>query len=350
MFRKDVYLDDEAWFNPRHWEGDVKINNSKRPWEVACHVAMNGRSSVVGLRDASASHRTFSYRLYLNWTQHRDLHDLIDRYRRLGSHVPEPMVWHVAESLAEAGLAMEGQVHGQAEDWAEIVHREAAPPRSRQAQLTHTRDIKPSNVFLDGPDPRNYPWYPKPLLGDFGLAFRTTQDDRFNPLWYNTGLGTPGFFAPEQKRWRDANTLQRSHNWKLGAKTNVYGVGVVLYCMVMNETRPKQPLWFTPGDGDDTLHITNPDPFDPAHVVNNYSTELTDLINDCLEFRPNDRPTFTEMWRYIQREIDDAPGQPDCALGMHNGTATGRQQVRQGVYPGQVKYTLQMTWDAAVAL
>ena len=43
----------------------------------------------------------------------------------------------------------------------------------------------------------------EPILGDFGLAFKTTPNDPNNPQWYNIGWGTDGFRAPEQMRWID---------------------------------------------------------------------------------------------------------------------------------------------------
>ena len=66
------------------------------------------------------------------------------------------------------------------------------------------------------------------MLGDFGLAFKTTPTDPNNPRWYDNGTGTEGFMAPEQLRYIDANTHGPLDEWKLGSKTNVYGIGVVL--------------------------------------------------------------------------------------------------------------------------
>lgn len=346
MFRKDAYLDDRLWFEPRFWKGDVLDDNAKRPWEIACHEAMTPTGNVVGLRHSQISHQTFSYRMYLEWAPHSDLETLIGGHRSAGSYVPEPMVWYVAERLAQAGRAMEGVMLHTPQPWDEIVHRQVALPGPCPTKLMSIRDLKPLNIFLGAPNPNDYYQYPKPLLGDFGLAFRTNQNDRFNPLWYNNRLGTPGFFAPEQTRWRDRNTLQKIHNWRLDHKTNVYGVGMVLYCMVMNRAAPDQPLWLSPGDGDGTLFVHNPHPTDPAYPANNYSTELTDLINRCLEFDPQNRPTFTVMYRYVRRQTGHGPGQPNLALGMRRGTATPVQQRAQATLHVQDKYRLGMALAA----
>ena len=62
--------------------------------------------------------------------------------------------------------------------------------------LICVRDLKPLNVFLDTPDPNRYHHYPKPVLGDFGLAFRTDANDHNNPRWYNDMCGTEGYWSP----------------------------------------------------------------------------------------------------------------------------------------------------------
>lgn len=63
-------------------------------------------------------------------------------------------------------------------------------------RLTHQhRDLKPGNVFLeemsaDNP-PSLYPDYDRPMLGDYGIAVRTDDDDVFNPRGYNNRMASP---------------------------------------------------------------------------------------------------------------------------------------------------------------
>lgn len=44
-------------------------------------------------------------------------------------------------------------------------------------------------------------------VGDFGLAFVTSQTDETNPSMRNS-TGTPGFMASEQREYRDSMTKQ----------------------------------------------------------------------------------------------------------------------------------------------
>lgn len=75
------------------------------------------------------------------------------------------------------------------------------------------RDLKPTNILIDE--------FNQPRITDFGLARRTQLDQRLTV----TGqiLGTPAFMAPEQAA--GASTT-------IGPKTDVYGVGAVLYFLL----------------------------------------------------------------------------------------------------------------------
>lgn len=74
------------------------------------------------------------------------------------------------------------------------------------------RDLKPSNVLFSD---RN-----EPLLVDFGLALLVGAGKRLTQT--GTVMGTPGYMAPEQ-----ALGLK-----DLDARTDVYGLGAVLYAML----------------------------------------------------------------------------------------------------------------------
>jgi serine/threonine protein kinase len=108
----------------------------------------------------------------------------------------------------------------------------------------------------------------------------------------------------------DRNDLTTIDNFKLSERTNVYGTGVILWCMVMNETDPKEPVWTVDPNDDDTLAVQ-----DPGGV---YSDKLKDLIRLCLRYYPKDRPTFTEMLDFIEEAM---AGPVDLSNGMMAGDA-----------------------------
>ena len=183
-------------------------------------------------------------------------------------------------------------------------------------------------MFLGAPDPDRYSLYPAPMLGDFGLAFKTTISDPNNPRWYNNGMGTQGFMAPEQLRYINAGTHRPLDEWKLHSKTNVFGIGVILWCLVTLDTAPRQPVWLHRGEDDTTLGL-NP----ATHPsVGRYSLPLRELIERCLSFRSNDRPSFREMLDIILRETQEGPGGPNRARGMRSGRAKQDTQAREAIW------------------
>ena len=98
------------------------------PYEVTCNEQLSaaaGTQKVVRIRfSLPPDALTCSYKMYLKWAPHRDLADVIDQFWNQNEHIPEPMIWYVAEALAECGLAMEqGGLDGPDADWDEIVHR-----------------------------------------------------------------------------------------------------------------------------------------------------------------------------------------------------------------------------------
>lgn len=172
-------------------------------------------------------------------------------------------------------------------------------------------------MFLDSAGNVPYFDYPKPLLGDFGFAFRTNPTDPHNPQWYNRGDGTRGFKAPEQSRWVDSNTQAAINVWPLLAATNVYGIGVTLRSLVALNREPRQPFWLGNGAQDQTLMLQTPG----VYPVDQYSQQLKNLINLCLSFNFAQRPTFDQILNTVRFNTNENPGFPNLARNMRSGNA-----------------------------
>ena len=86
---------------------------------------------------------------------------------------------------------------------------------AHEAQILH-RDLKPSNILIDA--------HGNAVVTDFGLAKFLDEENHPSKLTA-TGqvLGTPGYMAPEQ--------VNASN--KLGMTTDVYGLGAVLYYLLV---------------------------------------------------------------------------------------------------------------------
>ena len=107
----------------------------KMPYELSCHeelLAIPTLGNIVrvrnGIHRGLIDNRIQKYRAYLERSPYGDLADLIKLYAEAGEHIPEPMVWCVAESLAICGVAMQkGRTDPNLEEdmprWEEIVHR-----------------------------------------------------------------------------------------------------------------------------------------------------------------------------------------------------------------------------------
>lgn len=306
-------MDEYAWRDPKLWAGDVRQPTGRYPYELSCPNSLlniPGLNAVPVLREGLHAGlllpAVFAYRIYTEFSPHGDLGDLIEHYAHvLDKPIPEPMIWNVAESLALCGFAMEhGHINNRpgkidmAPNWRSIVHR----------------DLKPLNVLLNAPDPTLYPQYPHAVVTDFGLAFTTAGGDPTNPNWWNNDEGTPSFRAPEQRRFLDVDTLEPiDGDWRLGPWTNVYGIGLILYCLITLRQSPPGTLYL--GDGEDDERLKPPEDSSPSDT---YSPELRELVWQCLQFDDTERIEFQDMLREIRLHTNIA-ATPEHY--MRNGTA-----------------------------
>ena len=319
----------------RFWDGDLRVPASLTPWEIATHEAMLDiphLQHVVRLRESGRreliNHAERRFRLYIDWCPHGDLKSLIHTFEDAGRPVPEPLIWCIAEALAECAVAMaEGRVSnkgGPLEDWREVVHR----------------DIKPENIFLGFANPGRYPDYPKPLLGDFGLAFCTGTTDPHNPIWF-IGGGTESYTAPETCSFMDNDTRKIIPGAPMNQHTNVWAIGQVLAALVLREVYPEQPIWLGKGGDDELLYPPYLSMDDDDEKAGPYSAQLKALINACLVYTPGERPSaqalryqIGEHTREPLREGDRAAEPVQKAVGSADDEIRGPKRKRRKVDDG----------------
>lgn len=148
------------------------------------------------------------------------------------------------------------------------------------------------------------------------MVVRTEENDPLNPRFY-LEWGTPGFYPPEQREQVDYNGFTAIEDHPLSEKTNVYGVGLILWCLLHKTLKPKEPSWVGNPNNDRTLAINDPN--------NDWSYQLKDLITLCLQYHPNDRPTFDDILNWIDQAMS---GKRDLSDGMMAGDADDAAQAR----------------------
>lgn len=157
------------------------------------------------------------------------------------------------------------------------------------------RDIKPDNLLLTD-DVRDKPGVPTLKVVDFGIAKLAGKSGRTA-----TGmmLGTPAYMAPEQVAGRPPPSTA----------TDVFAIGEVLYELLAGERAyPSQAIHETVRA---KLRGELPDMKLPDHVPSR--DRVMALIVQCLERRPEDRPTLKAVKETLV-EIFPSNWRPSASL------------------------------------
>lgn len=132
---------------------------------------------------------------------------------------------------------------------------------AHQREVLH-RDLKPSNVLLGTGD--------QPRITDFGLA--TQLNAEVGASMTRAGLGTPGYYPPEQA----AGTRD-----KIGPSSDVYGMGGILYCLLT-----RNPPFTGATIPDIMRQVMESEPRPPRALNCAIPRDLETICLKCLEKEP----------------------------------------------------------------
>ena len=199
------------------------------------------------------------------------------------------MAYEDGESLAEvlASREAEGRPFTAADLLGVMVPVLEGLERVHAAGVLH-RDIKPSNILIRRRDGR-------PVLIDFGAAKQATA--RFSK---SQAPYTEGYAALEQVA--DAG--------RLGAWTDMYGVGAMMWRMVAGGKRPWEPPH--PVRVEQRSHAVVAGTEDPLPAASElgegrFPTELLEVIDRCLRLRETERMQGSRELLDALREVSESP-------------------------------------------
>lgn len=239
------------------------------------------------------------------------------------------MVWNLFETLTDAAIVMQKgairRVAGE-KDWLEVIHR----------------DLRPENVFFDEPGNLRYPRYARPVLGDFGSAMQTSDQDRFNPAWYLengdtlTVIGKAGYQAPETRYDQGHLGDDTDDITKIMAHTNVWGIGMTMISFM--------DLHVEGCVADDDRAAENRHPVVYSQEAKEfYSKELQDMVARCTRLKPAERPDPSELRDEILFHATRLDGPSN---GMRNAPAIAKDPNQPSdVEQGEDRYALGLSID-----
>ena len=361
---KDCFLDCGSWRDVNQWVGDPRDVAGRVHGEVGLHRAVHGggnggesgdgdgdgRENVARMFHAEVWPEEMGYRIYLQFYPYGDSGGVLGRYPKLAPAkkkrkvkgtpkskgkgkskkqvttspdpeqdpiIPEPFLWSVLENLTRACLVLEHS---------NIPPNTLTTDRSNQSPLTNSanpdkpciihRDIKPQNIYLDNPSHTNFPNYPRAILADLGFSIVTSAQDPRNPLDFLGWDGTETWQAPEQLPMLDRKTGKVRPVGRLGAATNVWGIGGIIVALMNREEflHGVEAADFVKGEARPRVR---------AEVVEAYSVELMGLVGECTAYWPERRPGLSGLLRRVraftgarEEEVEGEGGREDLARGM----------------------------------
>ncbi|MDQ3266577.1 MAG: serine/threonine protein kinase, partial [Myxococcota bacterium] len=171
---------------------------------------------------------------------------------------------------------------------------------AHEAGVVH-RDLKPNNIFLVKQGSSQYV-----KLLDFGLAKQTTPHATTPQTHSGLVVGTPEYMAPEQARGE-----------AIGPKTDLYALGVMAFQMLTGQ------LPFNAGSPMEFLvqHLEYAPP-KVTELMPDVLDELSDLVDQMLLKRPEDRPSSADQVRRELRRISRLLPQDVTYVGPEKSAPT----------------------------
>jgi serine/threonine protein kinase len=189
----------------------------------------------------------------------------------------------------------------------------AALDHAHRSGIVH-RDVKPENIlFSEG----------LAVVSDFGIAKAVAAASGGGVTRSGFPLGTPGYMSPEQAAGRAA----------LDARTDVFGLGCVVYEMLIGDT---PEMWPTE-EGTKLGRFTDASPEHRARL-DRLPGRVEQALTGALAMRPNDR--FATPGQFVQA----------LARSAAPGTALGDREVRDLIRRAAELDAAHVTEDGALTI
>ncbi|MGD9680836.1 MAG: protein kinase [Candidatus Obscuribacterales bacterium] len=188
------------------------------------------------------------------------------------------------------------------------------------------RDVKPANIYLDGPDARV-------KLLDFGLA--RPLDIKVNLTGSGFIMGSPAYMSPEQA---GADPVDE--------RSDLFSLGCVIYEMITGiQVFGKETITAT------LLAVTNENPVSPGQHNHECPASLSDLVMHMLEKQASSRPgsalDVIEYLKAIEGRLAAGPDVRSAGSARRDLFDSGSVRLSSGrqasVYPGREAERRQVT-------